>query len=68
MKPNKCGVLVSVENDSDGKQYLKVIEMKDFIEYNVYAEINQFTIQNNTYWVSVPHKKVIPIKDESRYS
>ena len=62
MKPNKCGVMVSVEYDKDGKQYLKVIEMREEIEYNVYSTIDTFTKENNTYWVRVPYKKVIPIQ------
>jgi len=55
MKPNKCGVLVSVETKDD-KQFLKVIEMKDAIEYSVYAEISSFCKENNTYYVKVPYR------------
>jgi hypothetical protein len=61
MKPNICGILVSVEVDENGKQYLKCIELRPVIEYDVFAEINKFTQQNNTYWVKVPYKKIIPI-------
>lgn len=61
MKPNQCGVMVSVEYDKDGKQYLKVIEMREEIEYNVYSTIDTFTRENNTYWIRVPYKKIIPI-------
>lgn len=65
MKPNKCGVMVSVEVDENGKQYLKAIELQKEIVYDVYASINKFTEENNTYWVRVPYRKVIPIKHES---
>ena len=56
MKPNKCGVLVSVETQPD-KQYLKVIEMCEIIEHSVYAELEQFCTENNTYYIRVPYEK-----------
>jgi Fe-S-cluster containining protein len=62
MRPDKCGILVSVENDENKKQFLKVIELKEVVEYNLYDEINRFTKNNNTYWVKIPYKKIIPIK------
>jgi hypothetical protein len=55
MKPNKCGVLVSVENDG-AKQYLKVIEMKAAVDYNVFVEIDKFCKDNDTYFVKVPYE------------
>lgn len=64
MRPDKSGVLVSVEFDQDKKQYLKVIELKDVVEFTVYNEIDAFTKQNDTYWTKVPFKKVIPIHYE----
>ena len=60
MKPSKCGVLVSVENNEDNKQYLKVIDMQAIVDYNVYKEIENFCKENNTYYVKVNY--------ESRYS
>lgn len=66
MKPNLCGVMVSVEYDKEtGKQFLKVIEMREEIEYNVYSTIETFTKNNGTYWIRVPYKKVIPINYEN---
>lgn len=57
MKPNQCGVLVSVEiNKEEGRQFLRVIEMKETVEYSVYAEIEKFCNENNTYYVKVPYE------------
>lgn len=57
MKPNECGVLISVEiNKTDNIQFLRVIEMSETIEYSVYAEIEKFCNENNTYYVKVPYE------------
>ena len=57
MKPNRCGVLISVEiNKNDNIQFLRVVEMKDTIDYLVYAEIEKFCKENNTYYVKVPYE------------
>jgi Fe-S-cluster containining protein len=57
MKPNKCGILVSVEiNKTDNIQFLRVIETRETIEYSVYAEIEKFCNENNTYYVKVPYE------------
>lgn len=65
MKPNECNVIVSVEVDSKGVQFLKVIEMKEQINPEVYEEIKKFVQEQNTYFTFVPYKKVIPINYES---
>lgn len=57
MKPNICNVLISVEiNKNDGTQFLRVVEMKETIDYAVYAEIEKFCNENNTYYVKVPYE------------
>ena len=57
MKPNLCGVLISVEiNKNDNKQFLRIVEMKETIDYTVYAEIEKFCNDNNTYYVKVPYE------------
>jgi Fe-S-cluster containining protein len=56
MKPNECGVLVSVEIDKEQqKQYLRVIEMRHTIDFNIYSEIEKFCEENKTYYVKVPY-------------
>jgi hypothetical protein len=55
MRPDKCGVLVSIENDIN-KQYLKVVETKPLVEYEIYKEIQTFCDKNNTYYVKVPYE------------
>jgi hypothetical protein len=58
MKPTRCGVFVSVEiNNSEGKQFLRVIEMRETIEYSVYQEIEKFCSENDTYYVKVPYAR-----------
>jgi len=65
MKPNQVGVMISVELDKDNKQFLKIIELKEFVEYRVYKEIEKFVEQNNTYSVVIPFKKTIRIKHDN---
>jgi Fe-S-cluster containining protein len=55
MKPNKCGVLVSVETKED-HQFLRVIEMRPAIDYAIYYEIDKFCKESNTYCVKVPYE------------
>lgn len=51
-------MFVSVEINSDeGKQFLRVIEMKETIEYSVYQEIEKFCSENDTYYVKVPYAR-----------
>lgn len=59
MRPDQCGVLVSVEFDQNQKQFLRVIELREFIEYNTYHCIDKFTKQHDTYWIKVPFVKKI---------
>jgi hypothetical protein len=57
MKPNKCGVLISVEVDKEqNMQFLKVIEMQQIIDYSVYEEVRSFCENNNTYYVRVAYE------------
>lgn len=57
MRPDKIGAVVSVENDAQGVQFLKVSH-SDPIRDGVLKEINRFVKENNTYFLTV---KVIPI-------
>lgn len=54
MKPTISNVLISIETDSAGKKFLKVIEMAETIGFEVYYEINEFCQTNDTYYVKVP--------------
>lgn len=58
MKPNECGVMVSVEiNREKQMQFLKVIELKELVSFEVYKEIEKFCEENNTYYVKVPYEQ-----------
>lgn len=56
MKPNLCGVMVSIEINND-IQFLRVVELQELIDYAVYAEIEKFCSENNTYYVKVPYEQ-----------
>lgn len=56
MKPNQCGLMVSVQDEPSGKQYLKAIEIHKNVAENVYDELKKFCSQNNTYYVKVPYE------------
>jgi Fe-S-cluster containining protein len=55
MKPNECGVMISVETGPE-KQFLRVVEMHEVIDYAVYQEIEKFCKENNTHYVKVPYE------------
>ena len=58
MKPSELNMVVSVEIDSSGKQFLKVVytgELSDEIE----EELDNFVSKNDTYYLKT---KIIPIK------
>lgn len=55
LKPNKVGVLISVQENNENKQYLKVVEMKPVIEYDVYKTIKDWCDKNNTYYIKIPY-------------
>lgn len=56
-KPSECGVVVSVEIDKEGRQYLKAVH-KDSLREDVRVALDDFTRKNNSYFTTV---KVIPI-------
>jgi Fe-S-cluster containining protein len=62
MKPTISNVMISVETKD--KQFLRVIELAENIDEEVYREIKEFTDKHNTYFVKVPFRKIIPIKHE----
>lgn len=54
MRPDKTGALISVENNPETQQqYLKLIETKPTINYDVYFQINKFCNDNNTHYVRI---------------
>lgn len=60
MRPDKISIVISVENDAMGKQFLKVSHTKP-IDEEVLKEINNFVNENNTYFQTV---RIIPIGQE----
>jgi hypothetical protein len=62
LKPNKSGILVSVENN-EGGQYLKVVDLIPNVSYNHIAYIESWCKLNNTFYVRIPYRKVIPIAE-----
>jgi hypothetical protein len=60
LKPNKSGILVSVEQQ-DGVQYLKVLDLVPNVSYNIIAYIESWCHTYGTFYVRIPFRKVIPI-------
>lgn len=54
MRPDSCGVMISVETGAQG-QFLKVIELSSCVAYEVYEQIDRFCQENHTYYVKVTH-------------
>ena len=60
MQPNKCGAMISVEQEN-GMQFLKVTELWSNVDEAVYEEINRFCKENSTYYRVIPcHKPEVP--------
>jgi Fe-S-cluster containining protein len=54
MKPEKSGVLVSVENDNEGKQYLKVVTIRDKkTDDRAIPYLEEWVKKHNTYMMQV---------------
>ena len=60
LKPTISGVIVSVEVDNKKRQFLKVVETRLNINKDVYSKINNFCLQNDTYFVIVPYESEQP--------
>lgn len=60
LKPNKSGILVSVEV-KDGKQYLKVVDLIPNVSYNHIVYIDDWCRRHDTFYVRVPYRKTFPI-------
>lgn len=57
MRPDKCGLLVSIEYDINKKQYFKVMEILERIDYSAYNTIKLWTEQLDTYYVIIPFRR-----------
>ena len=51
MRPDKCGIMVSVEIDANKKQYLKAMQIDEFVGYEVYKKLDECAKKLNTYWI-----------------
>lgn len=60
MRPDLCGVVVSVEIDKENRQYLKAISNNN-LPSDVEALLNTFTKSFNTYYVFVKVIKITSI-------
>ena len=47
MKPNECGVIISVQNLPNGKQYLNIIETEISLQNYILEEIEKFCTEND---------------------
>lgn len=54
MRPDKCGIMVSVEIDANKKQYFKVMQIDKFVGFDVYKKLDECAQKLNTYWVKTP--------------
>jgi hypothetical protein len=52
MKPTESNVLISIEI-KDNNQFLKVIEMGNPIKNDILKYIEDWVIQNNTYYILI---------------
>lgn len=50
MRPDKCGIIVSIEADEFGKQYFKVIETNDKSSFETLKRIDDITKELGTTW------------------
>lgn len=50
MRPDKSGILVTIETDKNKKQYLMVSIFKELVDYKHYKAVEDFCERNNTYF------------------
>jgi hypothetical protein len=56
MRPDKCGLMVSVESNSDTQeQFLKVIEVWKNVPYKSYEKLDECAKKIGAKWVLVKH-------------
>lgn len=56
MRPDKCGLMVSVESNSDTEeQFLKVIEVWNNVPYESYEKLDECAKKIGAKWVLVKH-------------
>lgn len=56
MRPDQSGVMISVQVNSQGQQYLKAIEIRENIDARVYPVIEEFCQQQQTYFEQVKYE------------
>lgn len=57
MRPDRCGLMVSVENDKEtGKQYLKVVEVWKNVPYESYEKLDECAKKIGAKWILVKHR------------
>lgn len=58
MRPDKCGIMVSVADAEDGSQYLKVVELWPNVPYETYEKLNKCAKALNTVWVGIKYDEI----------
>ena len=56
LRPDKCGLMVSVENDEKGQKYFKIMELGHNIPQESYDRITSRISELNTYYKLVPYQ------------
>jgi Fe-S-cluster containining protein len=57
MKPDMCGLIVSVKKDENGEQYLEAVEIIELVPYHSYMQLNQAAKKLNVKWIKVPYHR-----------
>lgn len=58
MRPDKCGIMVSVADAEDGSQYLRVVELWPNVPYETYQKLNECAKALNTVWVGIKYDEI----------
>lgn len=58
MRPDKCGIMVSVGDAEDGSQYLRVVELNPDITPGTYEKLDECVKSLNTRWVGIKYDEI----------
>ena len=55
LRPDKCGLMISVENDENEQKFFRIMEIRPNVASEVYERVTKRILELNTYYKIVPY-------------